>query len=250
MTDFEKAWGGGGGEQKRFLELPRATARPLKIFFDEAQSLKSLWSQDLTHEIWVKSYKAYSSLNSPARNVSNKVFDKKPKGQRDKKQPLTVSEKLNAMKKQGKRIRCGKNAHYKGEVCPHKNTQCHNCGNKSHFSCSFAGNCNPIDIFNSEVLCRNGQQLVYSFRIIESDHYSEDYIILHSHVFKICSLSKLLELGVEISERLYSCILRVNNWAKDFCTKQGFYSRKSCKNYDLRRWAELSSGNFSSCSFD
>ena len=34
MTDFEKAGGGGGGEggdQKRFLELPRAEARQLKI---------------------------------------------------------------------------------------------------------------------------------------------------------------------------------------------------------------------------
>ena len=26
-----------------------------KIFFDETQNLKSLWSQDLTHKIWVKS---------------------------------------------------------------------------------------------------------------------------------------------------------------------------------------------------
>ena len=32
MTDFEKAGGGeGGGDQKRFLELPRAEARQLKI---------------------------------------------------------------------------------------------------------------------------------------------------------------------------------------------------------------------------
>ena len=32
MTDFEKAGGGGGEEdQKRFLELPRAKARQLKI---------------------------------------------------------------------------------------------------------------------------------------------------------------------------------------------------------------------------
>ena len=34
MTDFEKAGGGqgqgGGGDQKRFLELPRAEARQLK----------------------------------------------------------------------------------------------------------------------------------------------------------------------------------------------------------------------------
>ena len=32
MTDFEKAGEGGGGDQKRFLELPRAEARQLKIF--------------------------------------------------------------------------------------------------------------------------------------------------------------------------------------------------------------------------
>ena len=34
-TDFEKAGGGGqgGGEQKRFLELPRAETRQLKIVF-------------------------------------------------------------------------------------------------------------------------------------------------------------------------------------------------------------------------
>ena len=33
MTDFEKAGGGGegGGDQKRFLELPKAEARQLKI---------------------------------------------------------------------------------------------------------------------------------------------------------------------------------------------------------------------------
>ena len=32
MKDFEKAGeGGGGGDQKRFLELPRAEARQLKI---------------------------------------------------------------------------------------------------------------------------------------------------------------------------------------------------------------------------
>ena len=30
VTDFEKA-GGGGGYQKRFLELPRAKARQLKM---------------------------------------------------------------------------------------------------------------------------------------------------------------------------------------------------------------------------
>ena len=30
MTEFEKA-GGGGGDQKRFLELPRAEARQLKM---------------------------------------------------------------------------------------------------------------------------------------------------------------------------------------------------------------------------
>ena len=35
MTDFEKArggQGGGGGDQKRFLELPRTEARQLKRF--------------------------------------------------------------------------------------------------------------------------------------------------------------------------------------------------------------------------
>ena len=31
MTEFEKAREGGGGDQKRFLELPRAEARQLKI---------------------------------------------------------------------------------------------------------------------------------------------------------------------------------------------------------------------------
>ena len=36
MTDFEKAGGGqGGGDQKRFLELPRTEARQLKMFSKE-----------------------------------------------------------------------------------------------------------------------------------------------------------------------------------------------------------------------
>ena len=43
MTDFEKAGGGegGGGDQKRFLELPRAEARQLKSWIPKWDAEKS-----------------------------------------------------------------------------------------------------------------------------------------------------------------------------------------------------------------
>ena len=77
--------------------------------------------------------KNYSSLNNPQGNVSNKVFQGKPKGTPSGKKQ-TVGDKLALLKQQGKCIRCGRNSHPKGEVCPHKNSQCHNCGTKGHIS--------------------------------------------------------------------------------------------------------------------
>ena len=70
----------------------------------------------------------YSSLHS--RNVSNKVFDRNYSNQK----PLSPQDKLKALKQQGKCIRCGKNAHSKGETCPHRSTVCHKCGIKGHIS--------------------------------------------------------------------------------------------------------------------
>ena len=70
----------------------------------------------------------YSSLNS--KNVSNKVFDKKSSNQK----PFNPQDKLKALKQQGKCVRCGKSAHSKGEVCPHRSTACHKCGIKGHIS--------------------------------------------------------------------------------------------------------------------
>ena len=70
----------------------------------------------------------YSSLHS--KNVSNKVFDKKNSNPK----PLHPQDKLKALKLQGKCVRCGKSAHSKGEVCPHRSTVCHKCGIKGHIS--------------------------------------------------------------------------------------------------------------------
>ena len=70
----------------------------------------------------------YSSLQS--KNVSNKVFDKKTSNSK----PSGSYDKLKALKQQGKCVRCGKNAHSKGETCPHRTTVCHKCGIKGHIS--------------------------------------------------------------------------------------------------------------------
>ena len=46
-SDFENFWGSSS--------FSRKWKKIKKIFFDETQNLESLWSQDLTHKIWVKS---------------------------------------------------------------------------------------------------------------------------------------------------------------------------------------------------
>ena len=70
----------------------------------------------------------YSSLQS--KNVSNKVFDKKTSNSK----PSGSYDKLKALKQQDKCVRCGKNAHSKGETCPHRNTVCHKCGIIGHIT--------------------------------------------------------------------------------------------------------------------
>ena len=100
--------------------------------------LLSIPVQDFTLEevnrvsVACEAAKNYSGLNTTSN--ANKVFQGKPKGTQSGTKPMSVGDKLNALKKQGKCIRCGRNSHPKGEVCPHKNTQCHNCGNKGHIS--------------------------------------------------------------------------------------------------------------------
>ena len=54
---------------------------------------------------------------------------------------------------------------------------------------------------------------------------------------------------ISLNVWMHSCILGISNWARDFDTKLWFYNRKSCKKYDLRRLAEVSSRIFSSNSF-
>ena len=70
----------------------------------------------------------HSILHS--KNVSNKVFDKKNTNNKT----LSPQDKLQALKQQGKCIRCGNNAHSKGETCSHRDTVCHKCGIKGHIS--------------------------------------------------------------------------------------------------------------------
>ena len=94
----------------------------------------SIPAQDFTLEevnrvaVSCETARNYSSLHS--KNLSNKVFDKKNPNQK----PSSTQDKLKALKQQGKCIRCGKNAHSKGETCPHRSTVCHKCGIKGHIS--------------------------------------------------------------------------------------------------------------------
>ena len=76
--------------------------------------------------------KNYTGLGKSG-NVSHNVSHKKP-NQTFSKQATGTNAKLNALKQQGKCIRCGKKAHQSGDMCPHRNTQCHNCGIKGHIS--------------------------------------------------------------------------------------------------------------------
>lgn len=58
------------------------------------------------------------------------MFDKKNSNQKT----LNPQDKLKTWKQQGKCVCCGKNAHPKGEVCPHRSTLCHKWGIKGHIS--------------------------------------------------------------------------------------------------------------------
>ena len=99
-----------------------------------SDKILSILAQDFTLEdvnrvaVACETAKNYSSFQS--RNVSNKVFDKEDSIQK----PLSPKDKLKALKQQGKCVRCGKPAHFKGKTCPHRNTVCHKCGIKGHIS--------------------------------------------------------------------------------------------------------------------
>ena len=77
--------------------------------------------------------KNYTGLSTKSGNLSLKVSHKKP-NQASPKQVTSINAKLNALKQQGKCIRCGRKAHSSGDLCPHRNTTCHNCGVKGHIS--------------------------------------------------------------------------------------------------------------------
>ena len=77
--------------------------------------------------------KNYTGLSTKSGNISLKVSQKKT-NQTSHKQVTGTNAKLNALKEQGRCIRCGKKAHQSGDICPHRNTQCHNCGVKGHIS--------------------------------------------------------------------------------------------------------------------
>ena len=78
--------------------------------------------------------KNYSAINSKTgHNVSQKISYKK-NSNNPHQQTTGINAKLKALKQQGKCIRCGRQAHPKGEKCPHLLTKCHNCGITGHIS--------------------------------------------------------------------------------------------------------------------
>ena len=78
--------------------------------------------------------KNYSGINSKTgHNISQKVSNQR-KSNNSNQQSSGINAKLKALKQQGKCVRCGKQAHPKGEKCPHQTTKCHNCGIIGHIS--------------------------------------------------------------------------------------------------------------------
>ena len=79
------------------------------------------------------------------RRNSNKGFNSnKNSGKKSYPSPSSnssVLSKLNRLRQQGKCTGCGRTAHTKGQVCPHKTATCNKCGLKGHIApvCAQAG---------------------------------------------------------------------------------------------------------------
>ena len=85
------------------------------------------------HQVTVacEAAKNYTDLSTKSKTLSLKVSNKKPH-QASSKLLTGINAKLNALRQQGKYIRCGRKAHPSGDLFPKQNTTCHNCGVKGH----------------------------------------------------------------------------------------------------------------------
>ena len=114
--------------------------------------------QDFTFEevkrvgVQYQTAKNYSGLHPThhvnqvvGRRNSNKGFNSnKNSGKKSYASPSSnssVLSKLNRLRQQGKCTGCGRTAHTKGQVCPHKTATCNKCGLKGHIApvCAQAG---------------------------------------------------------------------------------------------------------------
>ena len=79
----------------------------------------------------VEAAKNYSGIST--KSFANKVINSSKHGKKSNQgyKATGIKGKINALKEQGKCIRCGQKDH---EDCPHKNTTCHKCGVKGHIS--------------------------------------------------------------------------------------------------------------------
>ena len=78
------------------------------------------------------------------RNSSKGFNSNKNSGKKSYASPSSnsnVLSKLNRLRQQGKCTGCGRTAHTKGQVCPHKTATCNKCGLKGHIApvCAQAG---------------------------------------------------------------------------------------------------------------
>ena len=106
--------------------------------------------QDFTFEevkrvgVQYQTAKNYSALH-PTHQVNQVVGKKnsnhnknpnyKPKNSYSNTNPgSSIQGKLNSLRQQGKCVGCGRKAHSKGQVCPHKLATCHKCGLKGHIA--------------------------------------------------------------------------------------------------------------------
>ena len=114
--------------------------------------------QDFTFEevkrvgVQYQTAKNYSGLHPThhvnqvvGRRNSNKGFNSnRNSGKKSYASPSSnssVLSKLNRLRQQGKCTGCGRTAHTKGQVCPHKTATCNKCGLKGHIApvCAQAG---------------------------------------------------------------------------------------------------------------
>ena len=106
--------------------------------------------QDFTFEevkrvgVQYQTAKNYSGLN-PSHHVNQVVSNRNSNRNRNSNHNprnsysnsnsgSSVQNKLNSLRQQGKCVGCGKKAHSKGQVCPHKAATCHKCGLKGHIA--------------------------------------------------------------------------------------------------------------------